>query len=161
MKIERWILVEALAALQSQRDQLSLTALEGEHKYPLKEGRKYEQCDLWWKTETRERWVEVKTIVCARSGVRGSIEEVEKDLSKRGRLLPHQRLTSLVLLFPATEGVTRWCESRLQTIGRRPSHRFKDMGAVAIEDLGALRAWRISASGTGGHSAKAESDLRS
>jgi hypothetical protein len=94
MKIENWILTEMLAKLVQLRDNGTVESVEGEHKYPKKKSTRFEHCDLWWKINGKEHWLEVKTVK-----VEKDIGEVSKDLEKNERLREDDIFHHLSIVF--------------------------------------------------------------
>ena len=99
MQIEKWLLTEMLARLiQLKRDGV-LSAVEGEHKYPKKKGTRYEHCDLWWRVDNQEYWLEVKTVV-PQEGQQQWSKQIRGDLGKGSRLRATDVFHHLTFVFP-------------------------------------------------------------
>lgn len=120
MQIEKWILVEMLSKLMILKNNKKIEKIEGEHDYlKLKrldqKRKKYEQCDLWWKTNNEEHWLEVKTIVTLNKNQRGTLKNIKKDLDKVNRLLSSHIFHHLTFLFPVEEDkIDNWKRELLE-----------------------------------------------
>ena len=84
MQIEKWILVEMLPKLIKLKIDGYLNEVEGEHQYrypknPKKSNRR-EDCDFWWNIDNEQHWLEVKTIVLANDGQKGTFDDISMDL---------------------------------------------------------------------------------
>ena len=71
-KIEYWIDTEMLGILFKLKERNEVEKVEGEHNYDIlktgpKGGKTYPRCDLWWKHDDLEHWLEVKTIIFHRN----------------------------------------------------------------------------------------------
>ncbi len=98
MQVEKWILTEMLARLIQLKQDGVLSAVEGEHKYPKKKGARYEHCDLWWRANNQEHWLEVKTVVPQEKQQLWS-KQIRGDLEKKNRLHPSDVFHHLTLAF--------------------------------------------------------------
>ena len=100
MQIEKWILIEMLSRLKGLKAQGKLSQVEGEHKYKTKKTSRYEHCDLWWKDENGESWLEVKTIVFGLSAQKGKYSDISRDIKKGDRINKDDTFHHLTFLFP-------------------------------------------------------------
>ncbi|MCX6028864.1 MAG: hypothetical protein NT169_06130 [Chloroflexi bacterium] len=114
MLIEKWLLTEMLVQLVRLRDERALQAVEGEHKFPIKKTSRFEHCDLWWRSDGIEYWLEVKTVVLDRWGIPRGFEEVQGDYEKRNRLRAIDRFHQLVLTFPVSDDDSAKWQSKWQ-----------------------------------------------
>lgn len=105
MRIEKWLLVEMTARLIELRTNDRLDSVEGEHKYPIKKTSRYEHCDLWWRAQDREHWVEVKTVKDDKD-----ISKVSEDLGKRNRLRDTDVFHHLSILFLRASATEYWSQ---------------------------------------------------
>ena len=110
------MLIEMIPELKKLRDDGHLEKIEGEHKYPIKKTDRYEHCDLWWKTDGKEYWLEVKTIVHARDEQKGTIEDIMADLEKKNRLTPGMIFCHLAIVCPVDdEDKNAWTQKITET----------------------------------------------
>ena len=115
MQIEKWVLTEMLARLIELRGDSFVDYAEGEHKYPKKPAgvRNYEHCDLWWKVNNEQHWLEVKTIVLAKDKQKGSMDDVSEDLNKKNRLNHTDIFHHLTMVFPIRQSNIKHWEKKL------------------------------------------------
>jgi len=106
-RIESWINTEMLAKLLELKEKNEVDEAEGEHKYHIPKTtsprKRYARCDLWWKKDNQEHWLEVKTIVFHRNSTKGLKDKygkrIEKDLNRVKRLRPPYIFHHLLLIF--------------------------------------------------------------
>lgn len=134
MQIEKWILAEMLAELTKLRNEELLDDVEGEHKYRRKKTTRHEHCDLWWKAEGKQHWLEVKTIVISRDKQRGSIEEIAEDLEKKDRLNQNDIFHHLTIVFPIKKAdIGNWKRKLCQLYGEN--------GLGCVADWNNYKVW--------------------
>jgi hypothetical protein len=100
MQIENWILIEMASKLLQLKNAGFIADAEEGHKYPNKKSSRYEHCDLWWHINREEHWLEVKSIVFSKDGVRGSKSDIFIDLDKKFRLRSTDIFHHLAIVFP-------------------------------------------------------------
>jgi hypothetical protein len=105
-KIESWINTEMLAKLLELKDKNEMEEVEGEHDYNIPKRtsprRRYEHCDLWWKKDNQEHWLEVKTLVFHSNsdGLKNDYKErIKKDLDRVDSLRPPYNFHHLLMVF--------------------------------------------------------------
>jgi hypothetical protein len=98
MQIEKWILTEMLAKLIQLREDGSIDSAEGEHKYPIIKSSRYEHCDLWWRVNSQEHWLEVKTVV--QVDQQRWRRQIRDDLEKWNRLRATDAFHHLTMVLP-------------------------------------------------------------
>ena len=113
MQIEKWVLIEMVPRLKELRVQGTIMRGEGEHKYPIKATTRYEHCDIWWRQDDGEHWLEVKTIVLTPDAQLGSLEDVAKDLEKMNSLRSPFHYHHLGVVFPVQESALPQWKSQL------------------------------------------------
>lgn len=120
MQIEKWVLIEMIPQLKRLRSRGTIELGESEHKYPIKKTTRFEHCDIWWKKERHEHWLEVKTIVLTNDAPLGSLEDVAKDLDKMNRLKKPFCYHHLSMIFPLREeSLTRWGDDLTSVYGQQ------------------------------------------
>ena len=100
-KIEWWINIEMLAKLLELKEKKYVDEVEGEHPYPLRKI-DYPRCDLWWKKNDSEHWLEVKTFRFHEDskGLKDDYEErIEEDLERVQYLEPPYTFHHLLIVF--------------------------------------------------------------
>lgn len=109
MQIERWLLIEMAARLMEVNAMGLVQSAEGEHKFPIPKTRVFEHCDLWWKQNEIENWLEVKTIVVGEKKSLGRVEDIVQDTAKQERLRATDSFHHLAGIFPLAENsVSTW-----------------------------------------------------
>jgi len=102
--IEKWMLVEMLVKLLELKMNGLLENAQGEHGYPNpKTNKSKERADLWWKTNDKENFLEVKTIIMPPNPrkllCKDRREPILKDLDKINRLNSQNIFHHLVVFF--------------------------------------------------------------
>ena len=136
MQIEKWILTEMLAKLIKLRDDSSVDCAEGEHKYPKKppEVRDYEHCDLSWKVNNKQHWLEVKTIVLSKDKQRGGIDKISKDIDKRSQLESKDIFHHLTMVFPIKQSNIEHWKKQLVTTCEKDGIVYENDWIYGIHD---------------------------
>jgi len=100
-KIEPWITTEMLAKLIELKEEKKVVdEVEGEHPYPLRKTN-YPRCDLWWKKNGSEHWLEVKTFRFHEDSkvLKDDYEErIEEDLERVQYLKPPYTFHHLLIV---------------------------------------------------------------
>ncbi|MBN2052120.1 hypothetical protein JW756_01335 [Candidatus Woesearchaeota archaeon] len=122
MQIEEWLLIEMLANLKKLKHNKKLSAVEGEHSYH--KGKSRLKCDLWWKTEDKEFWLEVKTIVLAKDIERGSLQNISNDLDKMREIRSEGEKYHLSIVFPVGT------DEKLKYWKKEISIKYRDKGLL-------------------------------
>ncbi len=86
----------------------------------------YEHCDLWWKVDRQEHYLEVKTIVVRGKRERESTDPISKDLEKRQQLYTSELYHHLALIWPVRlEDREYWTERLDKSRVARDSSRIR------------------------------------
>ncbi len=145
MQIEKWLLIEMAARLMELKSKGVVQNAEGEHKFPIAQVRIFEHCDLWWKQNEIENWLEVKTIVVGVKKSLGKIEDIVADVAKRERLRAPDSFHHLAVIFPLTENrATEW-HSALEPIYQNANMKFNAQWTFPLWDEKQLAMFLYSA----------------
>jgi hypothetical protein len=141
MQIEKWALVEMLPKLIKLKIDGYLDKVEGEHKYiepknPPKQDK--EKCDFWWSVNNKQHWLEVKTIVLAKEGRRGTMKEISEDLNKKERLGDGLGSTHifhhLAIVFPIEESKKEYWKQEVKTVCKKGGLVYENDWSCNIDD---------------------------
>lgn len=110
MQIEEWVNTEMLLELSKLKKQDVVHAFQAKRNYRTKPGRKYPQCDLWWRIAHNEHWLEVKTITILNGERHGS---TGRDPAKWKWLFPTDIYHTLTIIWPVRVDETEGWASEL------------------------------------------------